>query len=354
MTFFAVCAGVDQTPGARTLRFAEKDASDVFQMLVGDEGPVGLAEARCLRGASMAGLEVALAEALVAAPRYFILYFSGHGSEDGLACSDGLFHFAKLARWLKLIGAEKSLCVLDTCHSASFNRFMKIAGEPGFAGVPTVSWFELLASATPGIRLAFSTGADRLSVESPAYQNGVFTHFFLRGLRKARPDLRASGDSFVSDRRAFDYARWAVRERHPDQTPEQYGLDGTLPLCRPDGSNLVGDGWIERLEVLPTSLRVHLTVEGRRFVDTSIRFTVLSLPTRRHLTAGLIPLHLSSSEENGYIDVPFRQSWIFEDPTSYFYLMNGGVARYTYVVGLVDSDGNALSPVSMMDAQMTL
>lgn len=341
--YYLIAVGVNETPGAPQLSFAEKDAGDVYKAFVGGQGPVEVENAVLLLGndASKESVWLALVAAQVKQPTHFLFYFSGHGNEQGLAVRNGLFPFEWLHRALRRLGASWSMIILDACRAGSFAAFVK-EGRIALGATQDMSWYEALAHATPGTRLVFSTGARRSAGENQHLQNGSFTHALLQGMRYARPDIQVGSAAYVSDQRAFSYARWHMRQiQGVRQVPEEMGLTGDFPMLRPESANEVGDGWFSRVFIHPHELRVEMALEGRQFVATRLRYAILN-SSWRQLHSGessFEPLHDGVVVT---INLPFEFGWLQTDPLSVAFVSLSGRASFYWALWLEDGEGNEL------------
>ena len=341
--YYLVSVGVNAPLGSKALSYAEKDAADLYKAFVGGEGPVAPERAKLLVGgeARVADILRAIVTAVAAQPSHLLFYFSGHGNEQGLAAADGLLGFKLLHRTLRAVNAPWSMVILDTCRAASYAAFVKEA-RVKVGAVPDVSWYEALAAATPGTRLIFSTGADRNSGESAALQNGLFTHAFLQGMRHAKPDLNMVNSLYVSDQRAFNYARWHMRTiQGSKQLPEEMRLTGDFPMLRPQATNEVGDGWFNQAVPFPHHLRVVMQVEGRQYVGTKLQYAVVnSAWTLLH--SDVIEFEPKYDASEVTLDILLDFEWLQSDPRAAVQLALFGRASFRWLLWLEDSNGSDL------------
>lgn len=318
--YHLISAGCNYSPGNQVLSFAEKDAEDIYKVFVGEEGPVPPQNATLLTGASAnaEAIILSLAHAHMNKPTHFLFFFSGHGNEEGFALFDGLFLFSTLAEWVRGIDASYTVVILDTCRAAAFARHYQTEGQVRVGGVPSFSWYEALAAANEGTRLIFSTAANRNSGESSVLQGGAFTQSFIKALREAKPDISLSdGTVFVSDQRAFNFSRWYMHHnlKLTAQIPQEMGIMGDFPLSRPDGSNLIGDGWIRRISILPSYLRVFLHLQGRTFVPTTLRYSILNAQNNQ-LHEGVIAIEPAAYDVQDWLDIRYDPQWLKRDALS--------------------------------------
>jgi hypothetical protein len=138
----------------------------------------------------------------------FLFFFAGHGFEQ--QGSNYLANFGSTAEDLKLEGfpvseveailkgskAKQSTMFIDACRNDP-TAGARSAGARSFASL----------GAAQGLRVLFSTRAGRVSYESDELQNGIFTHFLVRGLRGEA----AGSDGLVTFRDLSGYVVEQVR-----------------------------------------------------------------------------------------------------------------------------------------------
>lgn len=347
--FRLLSIGVNDAPGAIPLSFAEKDAQDIFKAFSGGEGPVSPANATLLQGddATLRAVRRELLNIARERPKFFIFFFSGHGSRTGLALTDTDLRFSVLYEAIKRIQAEHTLVILDSCHAAAYDKF-SFGGPIRLAGVLSLPWLDLLAEAAPGTRLMFAVGEDRLASENGVIRNSVFTHALLKGLRHATPDLGHGGEFYVSERRAFSFAIQHIKTvQGDDQAPQSRGLVGDFPLFRPQAVNDIGDGWISRAETSEMELRLTIHTYGRQFVPTRLAYEVF-LKNRRVLHEGSILLLPPFDATVWHRTIPIDLTWFESDADSWFLLQRvrkfrNAVLPFYWGLNLIDAGGRSLA-----------
>jgi uncharacterized caspase-like protein len=165
-----------------------------------------------------------------------LLFFASHGSPreldpNGVSyiltndtdTTDGASLYATSLQMIDLvenvsrdIRALRVVLVLDTCYSGaatvSHHRGLKIVKEP----TATYSLALKKLMTTPGRAVLASSQADEQSMESPARQNGYFTHFLLEGMRKSSSSATlAELFAFVRDRVSTAVRSELGREQNP-------------------------------------------------------------------------------------------------------------------------------------------
>ncbi|MCC6624823.1 MAG: caspase family protein [Deltaproteobacteria bacterium] len=217
-------AGAPRPP----LLHAESDARELHAALLEHSGFGSAPRTRLLVAPSRADFRAAVAELgrQIAADRrhlpdaqvLFALFYSGHGSEGNLLLRDGPIGAAELAALLDSVPADMRIGSFDACNSASLADSGLIA--KGMTPLPDFDLISALPDATlnaEGSIWFFSSRADESSFEDKDL-GGLFTHFFVEGMRRApRDGMGVTLDAI------WEYARAKTVEfahrRHRSQTP---------------------------------------------------------------------------------------------------------------------------------------
>lgn len=244
----ALCVGVDDYERLRDLTRAEKDADDVATELES----LGFLVTRMRMagkpgepkpytgGAILNQVERVLKHAEPSG--IVVFYYSGHGFQgrDGknYLCPYGTdraqlevtgLDLAEVQKRLVASGVKRRLLIVDMCR----NQPGKDPGDEPF----TLQQFEkaqgtgLLFSAAPGSLSHEPEGAIR-DERGTLIENGLFTHYLLRGLRGEADDGRlARRDGFVTFQEVANFvsdglARLAMQRADLDQVPWR-NWDGT-------------------------------------------------------------------------------------------------------------------------------
>jgi hypothetical protein len=222
--------GVNAAPRATTLQYAESDTVRVLHVLTGSLGPLADGDASCLLGAEATSVRVLQHLAVLARqpPDVLLLFFGGHGNETGIALSDRLLSYDELGRALFAIRSRIKVAVLNTCHAGAGLRQLR-EGATRIGGVANLEhlWSDVLAAASPGLRVYAAVAEDGLAHEDPTIRGGRFVSALLWALEYAHGDILHGGASWISDLRAFETARDAIASRWPDE--------GRPMLLRPSG-----------------------------------------------------------------------------------------------------------------------
>lgn len=150
------------------------------------------------------------------------VYFSGHGSPNAttgdafLVPYDGDptyleetgYPLAKLYAALGKLPTKKVTVVLDSCFSGAGGRSVLAKGARPLVAVKT-------AEAGAGITVIAASSADQISNSYQEKGHGLFTYFFLKGLKEKGADMKA----------AFEYlkpevAKVARRQYNTEQEPQ--------------------------------------------------------------------------------------------------------------------------------------
>lgn len=339
MNYYLISAGVNASPGQTQLSYAEKDATDIRDLMVSAVGP--RPTSRLLLGprADRSGISTAFLSAMFDKPDFFVFFFSGHGNEDGLAVGGGTLHHSDLVELIRMVDAPHTLIILDVCRAASFWGWLKEA-QVGFAGVPEPTWFDVLAHATPSTRMMFSTGPRRSAGESDELQNGLFTRGLLHTLQEAWPTLPRHEPQFISDTAAFSGARRFVRSRAPLQTPLAVGLTGDFPMVRSERAAVIGEAFVQRVTVFPHHVEVGVQVADRHRINTRCVVTLCNA-LGRVLDEGTCDLRPSGRAEEYTVTYSLKHQTVLQDPTSRLALLHGAAAL-TLNVRLLDGVGDPL------------
>lgn len=200
--FALVVSANDGGPGRERLKYADRDARALFDVLA-QLGGVDAADATTLSqpsGATLAAAFAKLGERVRSAAKAgerteLIFYYSGHSDGAALLLGSERVSYAELRRWLDDLPVEVRIAILDACASGAFTR-----AKGGVRRAPF-----LLDSSTQVRGHAFltSSSADEAAQESDSIGGSFFTHFLVSGLRGAAD---ASGDRKITLTEAYRFA----------------------------------------------------------------------------------------------------------------------------------------------------
>lgn len=342
MRVLNICIGVNSSPGQQPLRFAERDAYNIAHDF---QGPLGMPIGECrLLLSAQATSAALLATCLHASARdvdVLRVYFSGHGSNTGLALADGELEFEDFATMLRLVGARHVVVILDTCHAAAAAPYFGVGGVGAILGEDTIlrAWVSAFQRALPGIRLIFSVGRAEHSLEDARLRGGVFTHFLRRALRLASGSLAANGYSFVSDLDVFVRTTRLLLAAGYRQLPEAVGLNGDLPMGLSQVGHPVGPARFTHTFAGAEGLHVAVDTRLRHGFNTFLRWAVTSpfgksFGTQMHQVSRALasrPIHL-----------PYPHYQLHGDLDTQRLLRAWGAAEIYYQLQLIDEVGQVL------------
>lgn len=234
---------------AQGVRFAADDAA-AFAKTLGDRGlsataevatPVVLTEREATRERIVAELEGFAAR--VKPEDLFVLYLAGHGTslDDGeyyympwelrytgrTAIMEQALSGARLRELLGRVTANKNLVVLDTCSSGAFS--LKVAGRD-LGDKASIDRFARLS----GRVVLAASGDQRMALESPDNQHGIFTGALISGLQG---EADANGNGLVEVGELADYverevASISLRLFNQEQFPMRETQGQNFPVTR--------------------------------------------------------------------------------------------------------------------------
>lgn len=193
--------------GEETLRFAERDAERVAEVLL-DYAEVDEEDLVLLRGVDAARVGQVLdqvarriqADVEAGDQPVLLLYYSGHADADALHLGSSELALDQLEQAVRAIPANLRILVIDACRSGELTRVKGV--------VPSDS-FEFRAEGTldsEGLAILTSSAAGEDAQESDRLGGGIFTHHFVTGLRGAA-DRSGEGEVTLSEAYAYGYVQ---------------------------------------------------------------------------------------------------------------------------------------------------
>lgn len=195
---YAVLIGISRyQKGIPELEYAAKDAHDVRDVLLSQGVPTDHIKVLTDEEATLIAIQVALGNWLSRAKdATVIVHWSGHGFEDPNNFEEGYFacydtpsdlpgagyRMKRLTDRIKASGARNALVVLDTCH-AGHAAYRGPGGISGGAADGFIRFMHQQRAIPPGVVVIAAGDADRRSLESGEWQNGMLTHVVLAALR---------------------------------------------------------------------------------------------------------------------------------------------------------------------------
>jgi hypothetical protein len=229
----AVLVGVEDyaDPALQGLQFPAKDARDLAAVLGAETGGafdrvvvIEGAEATTAEGIQRA---IERASSDLQRDDTFVLYLSGHGtltidplegSQLWFLPSDGVLDSPENTGlgvdWLEAqvseLKARRRVLIMDTCHNGRSNSKSVLSGSTasvlqGMRGEPPAP--RSLREVSESEARLFAAQYYQPAMEDPDLENGVYTHFLLRGLTDQSEAADLDRDGLVDVSEAHDYAR---------------------------------------------------------------------------------------------------------------------------------------------------
>jgi hypothetical protein len=240
---YALLVGVSKYKDARVpeLRVAEKDASDFAKFLETQKELFKKVRVTLLTNEQATKPTVdkyLLYELRKAGKRdTIVLFFSGHGAIDVKRPGEFFFltHDADPdylgvsavnmtgLSFLKELDCPRVVLIADACHAGGFSRTgAKLAVIP-------VKKFMTDFSSSSGRVIMTSSRPEEYSLEKPNMGNGLFTHFFLQGLKGAA-DTDENGVVSVNEAYQYAYERTKTESEGVQHPQFEGSVEGIFPL----------------------------------------------------------------------------------------------------------------------------
>lgn len=217
---WAIIVGIaDYSPfmnaiGAADLNYSDSDAKKVYQFLKSPEGGsipdqqiILIRNDEAIRDNIKTSIDTLFSKA--SSKDLIILYFSGHGGPNYLVAYDMPLRYSDVRVMMEKSKAEKRLCIADACYSGTWSSEGVASMNQKNLSPPQLEqlYYNALASSGNGIALFTSSRRNETSIELPALQQGLFTHFFIEGLSG-----KADGDNnrIVTITELYDYVNKTV------------------------------------------------------------------------------------------------------------------------------------------------
>lgn len=160
-----------------------------------------------------------------------LFYFSGHGGSNTFVGHDKNITHTEIKEILNNSKARKKLCIADACHSgslASSQGKSKAASKEDLIE----NYYDALAHSSEGIALFLSSKAEEYSIESNDLGQGVFTYYYIEGLKGYADE---DNDGIVTIQELYHYTKEKVedytRESGNLQRPQLKGtFDHDMPV----------------------------------------------------------------------------------------------------------------------------
>lgn len=335
VSYKVLCVGVN-----RDLKFAQKDAQDVAGLMASPLSMVPPHEVVCLLEPSITEMRRHLYRITQEAPTHFLLFFSGHGSPEGICLSDQTMRFGELARWLTAVQARHTFSILDTCHAGAFLEKGAVLGALAVDGI------DLLARATPSSRVICSSAADRFSGEGMGVPNGHFTASFMAAMMVAPGDLGTRQGAWISDARIYKYTRRILKKQW-GQEPVCRRLTGDFPVVR-DHKDVVGSGAIVGTDFIDGTFQATIALSGRFALPTTVRVEALNRQGRQLAVFNQV-MRASGNDDVRTYSLTFPPEQLMLDPESRLHFRLRQAAPIVWRASILDARGRMLDEDERLD-----
>ncbi len=147
-----------------------------------------------------------------------ILFFSGHGCQEGLVAYDGILSYDEIRQVFSRCNSANKMVFADACYSGNLRTSNQGTGNSRSNGNQNVLFF-------------LSSRSDEVSREKAGMSNGLFTAFLERGLRGGADVNR---NRIITARELFDFVSSGVRDLSGDkQHPVMWGnFSDNMPVIK--------------------------------------------------------------------------------------------------------------------------
>lgn len=230
---YALIVGVSRYDKFKTLKYTDDDAYRVYAFLKSPEGGALHDDQIHIlvdESATKANIDEALDDILLRADQNdaVLCFFSGHGLNGSFLPidSDGYRNnltYDEVKQKLAKCRAKNKLYVADACYSGSL-----LASRSGLSKSLDL-FYEKINASSGGTAFLVSSKPEEYSLESRGLRQGVFSHYFIKGLKGAADD---NSDQIVTITELFAYVHQHVREYTKNvQTPVLAGqFDRSMPV----------------------------------------------------------------------------------------------------------------------------
>lgn len=147
-----------------------------------------------------------------------ILFFSGHGTPEGLVAYDGIVTYEEIRNVFSACACTNKLVFADACYAGR----LRVSGGRGNSHS---------GGSDQNVLFFLSSRSDETSLEVPGMSNGLFTAYLERGLRGGADSNR---NRIITARELFDFVSSGVRTRSGDrQHPVMWGnFSDNMPVIK--------------------------------------------------------------------------------------------------------------------------
>lgn len=230
---WAVLVGIARYNHMRSLKYTDDDAYRLHAFFKSPEGgaiPDDQISVLIDEDATKKSIETTLKSIANKAGKndIIIFYFSGHGLQGSFLPHDYdgkkvVVQHEDIKAILDKSKAKGKMVIADACHSGSFNA----KGETYGNIIDT--YYSAFNKSKGGFVLMLSSKAEETSIESNGLRQGIFSHFFIKGLKGS---ANFDKDNIVTVDELFKYVHSNVRfYTNKYQTPVILGkYDGNMPM----------------------------------------------------------------------------------------------------------------------------
>lgn len=204
---YIVSVGASRTPGMKALNSPRSDAAAMCSVY--DTNSEATSVLLVDDKATVAGVAQAMTKlfAQAEAEDIVLLFFSGHGNDEGFLCSDGVISYKQMWGIISKSKSKNKMVFADACYAGTMRNSVQHSGD------------------TPGrdenIMLFMSCRNGERSIEKKSMSNGLFTHALTQGL-KGKAD--ANKDKTVTAKELYSYVSSSVRKMSRErQHPVMWG-----------------------------------------------------------------------------------------------------------------------------------
>lgn len=243
---WAVIVGISDYPGTiDDLTYCDDDAKSIYNFLKSPQGgqiPDNQITLLVDQNATFNNITSSAEKIYAQAGKNDLLlfFFSGHGAVGNFFVNGGnngtFLPHTTLRNILNASKAQKKICIADACHSGSWEKAKKELANTGKAlsnDDMMRLYYSSLTNAGNGLALFMSCQEDEISIDDPEYQQGLFTYYYIEGLKGFADTNR---DKIITIEELYNYVKDKVSERgitrwKNPQTPKLKGtFDHDMPV----------------------------------------------------------------------------------------------------------------------------
>ena len=212
---YVFCVGLNSySMDVGQLRVSTNDAKTIKKVFQknGHSNVSIITDSAATREAVLRGMKYTFARAK--SDDVVIFFFSGHGTEYGLLCYDGVLKNSQILNELKQCKAGTKMIIADACYSGKLRN--------------DSAWQEVYNG--ENVILFLSSRTDETSIET-VFNNSLFTIYLERGLRGGAD---ANKDRTITARELYEFVHEGVSKDSRDtQHPVMWGkFNGNMPIIK--------------------------------------------------------------------------------------------------------------------------